>query len=159
MHWTSSMANTPDSQPGTYAIIYHCPKKILLSIGGLGEIEFRQGHYIYVGSAFGPGGVRARIMRHEKRQKNQHWHVDYLRKEMSFIEAWYTHDTERLEHEWAKRMSSAQLLAYPKGFGSSDCKCYAHLFMANTKLAGPDFLRQPTTSKAVSTTIHVWRPD
>jgi sugar fermentation stimulation protein A len=36
---------------GSYLILYHLPKKRLVDVGGLGKIPFRQGYYIYVGSA------------------------------------------------------------------------------------------------------------
>ncbi|GAB6148764.1 GIY-YIG nuclease family protein [Stetteria hydrogenophila] len=36
------------------------------------------GVYLYVGSAGGPGGLRARIQRHARRGKRLWWHVDWL---------------------------------------------------------------------------------
>ena len=36
------------------------------------------GRYVYLGSARGPGGLRARCSRHLARPDRRHWHVDWL---------------------------------------------------------------------------------
>ncbi len=151
------MTQSPDSEPGTYAIIYHCPRQVRILVGSLGELRFNKGYYIYVGSAFGPGGVRARVMRHQQHQEKQHWHVDYLSEKMTFVEAWYTHDTRRLEHAWAELFGRGQCFAYPRGFGSSDCKCYSHLFVTTKKPDRGDFLIAPTRGKETRTVVNVWK--
>jgi Uri superfamily endonuclease len=55
--------NVPSAQ-GTYALLLNLPRAIHLRVGKFGAYRFPQGDYVYVGSAFGPGGLRARITRH-----------------------------------------------------------------------------------------------
>ena len=49
-----------------------------LRIGALGVFDFPPGWYVYIGSAFGPGGITARVTRHARAAKRLHWHIDYL---------------------------------------------------------------------------------
>jgi Uri superfamily endonuclease len=87
------------------------------------------GFYVYLGSAFGPGGVRARVQRHRVRARCRHWHVDYLRSVTRLAQVWFSYDQERREHAWAdvvgKTMQGTAPLA---GFGASDCSCGTHLY-------------------------------
>ena len=78
--------------PGTYALILQCDLNDRVQIGRLGEIELRPGYYIYVGSAFGPGGVKARVERHWRTDKRKHWHIDYLREHVTPVEAWISYE-------------------------------------------------------------------
>jgi Uri superfamily endonuclease len=87
------------------------------------------GAYIYVGSAFGPGGLRARVSRHLRRNKKIHWHIDYLRQELPVLAVWYAEGDTTLEHTWAKAIGACNLASMPvPGFGASDCRCASHLF-------------------------------
>ena len=52
-----------------------------IDIGKLGCFSFPAGKYIYTGSAMGPGGIQARLLRHQKIIKKKHWHIDFLRPE------------------------------------------------------------------------------
>jgi Uri superfamily endonuclease len=116
---------------GTYvlALFVGAPRSIL--VGRLGEFAFPVGWYLYVGSAFGPGGLRARLERHLLRLadgKRPHWHVDHLREGSIWGGAWVRSSEQRLECEWAtamRRLPDAQIVA-PR-FGASDCHCPAHL--------------------------------
>lgn len=87
-------------------------------------------------AAFGPGGVRARVLRHFRRTNSRHWHIDYLREILNPVGAWYSHDANRLEHRWAQVLSNMSGLSPIKGFGCSDYTCYSHLFKTPT---APDF--------------------
>ncbi len=49
-----------------------------LRIGALGTFEIPEGMLAYVGSAYGPGGLIARISRHLRKGKRLRWHIDYL---------------------------------------------------------------------------------
>jgi len=120
------------SEPGTYALILYNPKKNQVQIGRWQTIEIKRGYYIYVGSAFGPGGVKARVSRHFKSDKAERWHIDYLREVTRPKCAWYSHDKKRLEHEWADVLSHLPDISSIAGFGCSDCSCKSHLFY-NTK--------------------------
>jgi Uri superfamily endonuclease len=125
---------------GTYALILQLPVQSRIAVGRLGAFLFPAGFYIYVGSAFGPGGLRARIAHHMKRATRPHWHIDYLRRVCEVEEIWYV-EGKRLECAWADRLSSAAGLSIPApGFGCSDCRCRAHL----VRLAEADAERSVT---------------
>jgi Uri superfamily endonuclease len=124
------------TEPGTYALILRSRLKAKTQIGRWGQIDLAPGYYIYVGSAFGPGGVQARVSRHCRRTKLMHWHIDYLRELLSPLGAWYSHETKRLEHRWARILCDTSSMSSIPKFGCSDCRCYSHLFQ--TSMA-PDF--------------------
>ncbi len=129
-----------EAEPGTYALLLKLDKQERITVGKLGTFDFPAGYYLYVGSALGPGGLRARLARHRRgsggssqpssRQMGQklHWHIDYLLQRTQLIEVWSVASEERLECKWgeaASRLPGAQVLV--RGFGSSDCRCPAHL--------------------------------
>lgn len=115
---------------GTYALILRSERSISLEVGRLGMINVQPGFYIYVGSAFGPGGIRARVSRHFRRHKPRHWHIDYLRERMTPVAAWCSYAPEKLEHRWAGVFAGMRGLSPVKGFGCTDCHCDSHLFHA-----------------------------
>jgi len=120
--------NNPLSSPGTYLLLFECAQLAELAVGRLGCMTLQPGYYLYVGSAFGPGGVQARIKHHAQLSVNPHWHIDYLRGSMEPEAAWCSYGSRR-EHEWAQALTGCEgMLAPMKGFGSSDCNCYSHLF-------------------------------
>lgn len=117
-----------EARPGTYVLVLRAAAAARLSIGKLGELALRRGIYCYVGSAFGPGGLRARIAHHARPSARPHWHIDYLRPALTLEEVWFSYDNERHEHRWAGAL--AQLPGARtglRGFGASDCKCLTHL--------------------------------
>lgn len=116
------------SNPGTYALVMRAVERADLQVGRWGVIEVRPGYYIYVGSAFGPGGVLARVSRHCRESKSKHWHIDYLRERTSVESVWYSHSVKRLEHRWAKALGKWNHAEPLRGFGCSDCDCDSHLF-------------------------------
>lgn len=120
--------------PGTYAIILKNDKSTRIQIGKWGELDLQPGYYIYDGSAFGPGGVQARVSRHLHTDKRPHWHIDYLRAHVTPIEAWVSYETERLEHQWADILLRMPEITPIHGFGCSDCNCQTHLFYAEKML-------------------------
>jgi Uri superfamily endonuclease len=99
-----------------------------LQIGRLGGMQLSKGWYVYVGSAFGPGGVAARVSRHLQRHKTRHWHIDHLIWATTVREVWYSQRQRDLEHCWAQaaldQPAARNLL---RGFGASDCQCLSHL--------------------------------
>ena len=114
--------------PGTYALLLRAGEEQAIEVGALGAIPVRPATYIYVGSAFGPGGLRARVGRHARGEGALHWHVDYLRAVTALEAVWYTHDTERRECTWAAALRALSGATVPRdGFGASDCNCPAHL--------------------------------
>ena len=127
--------NAMERLSGTYALILRNYSKATIQIGRWGRICVKPGYYSYIGSAFGPGGLRARVSRHLRQEKRKHWHIDYLREFMEPVGVWYTHDRQRLEHIWAQSLSEVDGLISTHGFGCSDCNCDSHLFHAPTKSA------------------------
>ena len=117
-----------DARPGTYVIIMQTDKAVRARVGSIGFIDIKVGHYLYIGSAFGPGGIKARVSRHYKTFKTRHWHLDYLREYLEPVEVWFTHDKQRREHDWASLLASQPKLEPVSNFGCSDCRCNSHLF-------------------------------
>jgi Uri superfamily endonuclease len=118
----------PPPEPGTYALVLQCRGARRIRVGRLGTLALFPGWYVYVGSAHGPGGLRARITHHRGRTARPHWHIDYLRRATRFDSVWWECGN-RGEHEWASRAGAAAGACIPlPRFGSSDCRCPAHLF-------------------------------
>ena len=115
------------SAPGTYAITMHLAKSAKIAVGKLGVFQFDVGYYIYVGSAFGPGGLKARIGRHLKKDKKLKWHVDYLREYMEVVTVRFMETAVNEECQWAAKLIEEGGSCPIKGLGSSDCKCFSHL--------------------------------
>lgn len=118
-----------EALPGTYLLVMQADREYEVSIGRLGHMHFAPGHYLYVGSAFGPGGLKARITHHQKIAQHPHWHVDYLRAALPLVAIWYSHDNHKRECQWATILQHMNDMNIPmKGFGASDCRCASHLF-------------------------------
>jgi len=124
------------SSAGTYAIIMRAQDRQQLQIGRLGGVQLSKGWYVYVGSAFGPGGLAARVSRHLRCHKTRHWHIDHLIWATTVREVWYSQRQRDLEHCWAQAaldQPAAQNLL--RGFGASDCQCLSHLVRFPTREA------------------------
>jgi len=129
--------------PGTYALILASADKKPVRIGKLGVLCIKPGFYVYVGSAFGPGGLTARIRHHLKSSSRPHWHIDYLAPTLSLCEIWYSYDPVRREHQWAEVHAGARHASIPlPGFGSSDCNCLSHLFFYQLPPSSRNFRRR-----------------
>lgn len=84
------------------------------------------GLYAYCGSAYGPGGLRARIARHMKPDKTPRWHVDRLTAAGRIVRI-AAHEGG-WECDLVDRLRAAGGRTPLRGFGSSDCRrCRAHL--------------------------------
>ena len=111
---------------GIYALIMALDHDATLTVGRLGEFSFSSGYYLYVGSA--QRGLRARINRHLRREKALRWHIDYLRKQADIVEIWWSASQDSRECLWYKAASRLpQAKVFVTRFGSSDCRCPAHL--------------------------------
>lgn len=116
------------NKPGTYALILKNDAVQVVTVGRLGTLELHPGWYVYVGSALGPGGLAARVGRHIQIEKKRRWHIDYVRPYAELREMWFTHGSERLECQWAQTFAAMPKAELPSPqFGSSDCRCAAHL--------------------------------
>lgn len=110
---------------GAYLFLMHLPNELYVAVGALGEVRFREGWYVYVGSAM--AGLDARLARHARLTKTPKWHIDYLRGHASEVLSWPVRASARLECPMARALS-AVLEPGPPGFGSSDCACVSHLY-------------------------------
>jgi len=113
---------------GTYALILHSESTGTVQVGRWGRLDVVPGYYVYVGSAFGPGGVLARVARHLRHEKPKRWHIDYLSGLTQVEAVWYSHEPIRLEHRWARALGDLPGMIGIAGLGCSDCTCRAHLF-------------------------------
>ena len=119
---------------GTYILIVRFQKKKEINVGKVGAFSFRSGYYLYVGSAFGPGGLNSRIKRHLLHTKKHHWHIDYLTTEETVDDIWFSSHGKKIECMWATILERTPELQHPvPGFGSSDCTCRSHLFYSKKK--------------------------
>jgi len=84
-----------------------------------------------VGSAWGPGGLRARVGRHLRGSPHPRWHIDYVRRVAAPVAVWLAPDTH-LECTWAQALlvHPALDIIVPR-FGASDCRCATHLVFAS----------------------------
>lgn len=100
-----------------------------IKVGALGIVEFRKGTYCYVGSAM--NGLDRRIKRHLSDNKKIRWHIDYLTKECSGMEAYEAapNISECGLGETVRENGGTDSI---KGFGCSDCGCATHLFFLST---------------------------
>jgi Uri superfamily endonuclease len=130
-------------QPGTDAFVLACRFDQPVEIGKLGRLHARPGFYVYVGSAFGPGGLRARIAHHLKISAKPRWHLDYLRPLVNPSEIWLTYDSRQREHQWAGVLAGISGAAVPfLGFGASDCRCESHLYFFSFRPSAVGFQRR-----------------
>jgi sugar fermentation stimulation protein A len=110
---------------GSYLLILHIKRKINIRIGKLGNVSFKKGFYIYVGSAM--ANLSKRMERHHHIRKRHHWHIDDLRAVAEFHAVLAIRSSVRLECEIAKAFSEIAEWVID-GFGSTDCSCKTHLF-------------------------------
>ncbi|HHJ14662.1 MAG TPA: GIY-YIG nuclease family protein [Gammaproteobacteria bacterium] len=120
-----------EASGGTYVLILRASSRCRIAVGRRGWLAVEPGYYSYVGSAFGPGGLRARLGRHLRQDKALRWHIDWLRRVSSPVAVWYSTSPERLEHVWAAYFQGLRGQHPVAGFGCSDCRCLAHLFFGH----------------------------
>jgi Uri superfamily endonuclease len=133
----SELLDIPESR-GTYALLLYLAENKRISIGHLGDFDLLPGDYVYVGSAFGSGGLRARLKRHYKIEKKKQWHLDWFLPHASIKGVCYRFGPERYECDWVQELISIKGAKYPvPGFGSSDCvkKCGAHLIYFSEEIS------------------------
>ena len=74
------MASEIPPLPGAYLLLIELTKVTDVQLSNKGSASLVPGRYLYAGSAYGPGGLKARIARHMRPAKVQRWHVDQLTK-------------------------------------------------------------------------------
>ncbi|MDR3276332.1 MAG: DNA/RNA nuclease SfsA [Treponema sp.] len=115
-----------ESDGGNYLLVLELPKAQQVEVGALGSIGFKQGWYVYTGSA--RKNLARRLARHlRKLRKQKHWHIDYLTPFTGRMKALPIMSYRNLECELAREL--AALGGAPvAGFGCSDCGCFSHLY-------------------------------
>jgi Uri superfamily endonuclease len=114
---------------GTYILSLELATSQTLQIGRLGWLTLPAGVYLYVGSAFGAGGLAGRLKHHLSSIHRPHWHIDYLRQAAVLTEIWTLECEFRREHDWAALLASMPGVSLPASkFGASDCDSATHLF-------------------------------
>ncbi len=121
-------ARSLDSLPkdgGAYAIVIRTEHDIVSPTGSVENLP--SGLYLYLGSAYGPGGLRARVRRHARPKTGRHWHVDHLTEAGKVIAVAAFPGGE--ECRLVDHVREGPDVSVPApGFGSSDCRtCEAHL--------------------------------
>ena len=113
---------------GAYVLDLRLVRPRSFETGLLGPVRLREGRYLYVGSAYGPGGLRARIARHLRIGKRPRWHIDHLTEHAERIEVIAVPGGRECDvATWLRTLSGVTVPV--AGFGSSDCKrCPAHLY-------------------------------
>lgn len=115
---------------GAYILLIHLRNSLIMDLPRLSADSIDPGWYVYAGNAYGPGGLQARLARHERKTKRLHWHIDRLTvharphaipivdgKECTIVEALLTSDRFHVPIP---------------GFGSTDCQiCRSHLLAWN----------------------------
>jgi len=143
LKFTLSDAQAIPAASGTYALLLFCPRSREVRVGRLGTQTISRGWYVYVGSAFGPGGLRARCLRHLRPLRRRHWHIDYLRSAATLQGIWFSGDPVPREHLWAEILDGMEGATAPiRRFGSSDCRCPSHLFRFSPRPSFSAFRQQ-----------------
>lgn len=149
-----------NSHPGSYALILCAFTHRIVRIGRIGQLSVTPGFYVYVGSAFGAGGIRARLAHHTRIAQRPHWHIDYLRRCALLEETWYTNDPCPREHQWAGLFRRSPGASEPlDGFGASDCQCRSHLFRFARKPSLRSFCQHFGLTVPEHAAIEVMRSD
>jgi len=117
----------PPTEPSTYILVLRCPSARAIRVGRLGSARLRPGYYLYVGSAHGPGGLRARIGHHRRGPSG----LTAMLTTCADIPVWnpcgYASGARR-EHEWAAKIAAMPEAALAlRDFGISDCRCATQL--------------------------------
>lgn len=115
-----------DEQHTLYHIKAYLPNDTEITVGKLGTFLFVRGLYVYVGSA--KRNIRARVERHIRMEKTMRWHFDYVRPYMDIVDVQTYSGAESECGLFARLMEEAQGEIPVRRFGSSDCRCPAHLF-------------------------------
>ncbi len=115
------------TEPGAYLLVIDLDAPLALPIPKGAAATLAPGRYGYCGSAYGPGGIRARVARHLRRAKSIRWHIDRLTAAGRVVAV----EAAPGGHECALMDDLRALpgVSIPvPGFGSSDCRrCPAHL--------------------------------
>lgn len=116
---------------GAYILLIHLNKSLILDLPRLPADSVGPGWYAYAGNAYGPGGLRARLARHQRKDKRLHWHIDRLTVHASPLAIPIV---EGDECAIVTALLAGNRFHIPiPGFGSTDCRnCQSHLLVWKT---------------------------
>ena len=115
---------------GCYILIIELKENKSIQVGKIGNIGFKKGFYVYIGSAL--NGLEQRINRHLRNEKKIRWHIDYLLQNGEITDIFYKENDIKEECSVAKKFDG-KLKSIPN-FGCSDCRCKSHLFYGSLKV-------------------------
>ncbi|MCC7168396.1 MAG: GIY-YIG nuclease family protein [Rhodospirillales bacterium] len=112
---------------GAYLLIVRLERSVTIGAGRMRGARLPPGLYAYAGSAWGPGGIEARLARHRRPDKRIHWHIDHLTNRAASIASLAF--AGEPECKLMDRLLALKGVTIPApGFGASDCRhCPAHL--------------------------------
>jgi sugar fermentation stimulation protein A len=118
-------------EKGSYLLIFYNDQPFKKNIGSVGEREFKQGYYVYVGSAM--QALDKRIKRHLRKSKKVRWHLDYISPGYMKIEKVYPiRRQDRVEEALARGLLEI-CDDYVMGFGASDSELPSHFFYFSSR--------------------------
>ncbi len=125
---TPAMIASASRAKGAYVLLAHLGAPQALVIRGT-SWPLEAGWHVYVGSARGSGGMRARLGHHFRTDKSPHWHIDRV---TTAADALLAVSVEGgVECEIVARLAGSDWFGnILPGFGSSDCTvCVSHLLV------------------------------
>ncbi|MHA1198038.1 MAG: GIY-YIG nuclease family protein [Candidatus Heimdallarchaeaceae archaeon] len=115
---------------GTYILLILIRENLSIIINKK-AISLEAGFYLYVGSAYGAGGLASRLHRHIRKKKKRHWHIDQvtMSSKTSVIGIGVSINNN-IECLTAQILSGLDQIKPIYSFGNSDCKdtCTSHFF-------------------------------
>lgn len=113
-------------EAGAYVLLIDLARPLSLDLPAFRGTEVAPGLYGYCGSAYGPGGIRARVSRHLRDDKAIRWHVDHLTTAGRVAQIGIRVGGH--ECDLVGVLLARGGMAVLPGFGSTDCRlCPAHL--------------------------------
>jgi len=114
---------------GTYLLEFSLGAPLSFTLRSSRRVCLSPGVYFYAGSAFGGGGIYARLSRHLRKDKKKHWHLDFVTTSELFTPLSVIVVPE-LPVECSLASTVSRFSVPVPGFGASDCRCSSHLFLA-----------------------------
>ncbi len=107
---------------GAYILILYLSKDTIIKTKAK-EFYLKKGYYAYVGSAM--NGMK-RVLRHLKKNKKKHWHIDYLTEVAEIKHIILIPSERKIEKEISLLISKIGKAI--EGFGASDLKIKSNLY-------------------------------
>ncbi len=122
---------------GIYIIELVLKSNVTITHPKFTDFIFPPSYYYYVGSA--QKNLSARILRHLKKDKKLHWHIDYLtsNKNVMLSRAFIIEGNSKNEEciLVSKLLKTTKMIIAAENFGNSDCRnCKSHLLKSSIAL-------------------------